>query len=332
LKRKGLNSRLLSERSSLPESVIEDYLAAKREIRFAELNPLCAALAVAPMRIIGKNFVKSRLAFRRVNAIDLAAVGRVEEAFLLIGKHLPVPRQPRLQEPDLTAADPQYLIATLYATVEQIRKDCPTVTDLIHWLELPILPVSAGVKGFDACLFSSPPRFAIGINRDKSPVRIHFSLLHEIAHYLFDRDCDIPLDTNIFEFYGTSISPENRREYIANKFAQNYLVPFDDATRYARQLPFPQTFCADLRRWRTSSQVVAHALYDQYLIMGRRPSLPGCQQQIQPLAEGCPPPDLSDIQALLDSETARLKAILERHAASYSDEILDDLKGVFNIE
>jgi Zn-dependent peptidase ImmA (M78 family) len=330
-KRKGLSADALAERAHLPEDVIHAYLGGKREIDFAELRPLCAALALAPMRLLAKRFDESRLAFRRVNASDLAAVGRIEEAFLLIKDHLPKPIQPRIQAPDITQEDPPYLIGTLVPAVNELRVGHPRVEHLLRWLEIPVLPVSAGPNAFDACLLSCSPRFAICINRDKPLSRIHFSLLHEIAHYLFDRQNEVPLDTDIFEFYSDRISRENRPEYIANKFAQNYLIPFEDAEEFARDQPPDQDICERLAHWRASVDVLAHAVYDQYLLKGRRSTLNAIKQDLAACTQACHFPDLADIRTLLDGESAAVADLLRRHADEYSDEVLSEIKGALGL-
>jgi hypothetical protein len=69
-KRKGLKVRVIAERAHLPETVVRRYFNARREISFAELTPLCDTFALAPMRLLGKHFDKSRLAFRKVTAVD----------------------------------------------------------------------------------------------------------------------------------------------------------------------------------------------------------------------------------------------------------------------
>jgi len=155
-KRKGLTAGALARQAHLPEDVVHAYFDGRREINFAELKPLCAALAVAPMRLLGKRYDKARLAFRRVNASELATVGKIEEAFLLIKEHLPTPHQPRVQSPELTEADPQYLLGTLVPAVEKLRDAHRRVEDLLRWLDLPVLPVAVGPDAFDAAL--RPPR------------------------------------------------------------------------------------------------------------------------------------------------------------------------------
>lgn len=325
-KRKGLTTSALAKRAQLPEDVVHAYFGGWREINFAEIKPLCAALAVAPMRLFAQRFDKARLAFRRASASDLAAVGQIEEAFLLIKEHLPKPRQPAISAPDITEPDPAYMLGTLVPVVNELRADHPQVEDLLGWLGLPVLAVAAGPDAFDACLLSCAPHFAICINRDKPPARIHFSLLHEIAHYLFDRQNDVPLDTDIFEFFLDQISRENRPEFIANKFAQYYLVPFAEAQTIDRPGLDDQALCERLAGWRASVDVLAHALHDQARFARRRASLTEIKKNLADRTQACLSPDFSGIWALLDQQKSIIRDVLQRHADEYADEVLREIR------
>lgn len=272
LVRKDLTPSTLGSEAGLAPGCVDGYLTATREISFDELNPLCATLGVRLMRLLGPSFDVPHLQYRSVSATDRRVASGVEDSFALLAEFLPkpkaIPDTPGISERD---TDIQWLMTEVRASVEALRSKFPSAESLYQAAQLQVLPVSAGQDGFDAFLLTMSKRALVCVNRDKPPARIHFSLLHEMAHYLFHKDRDIPLDILADDYYAETIRPEVVPEYVANKFAQQYLIPFDLAESFVARKKLPADLVAFIGERRTTPQVFANAIYDCWRLRQNRP-------------------------------------------------------------
>lgn len=202
LARKGLDAAVLAKEAGIGRSCVEAYLEARKDVCFEELRPLCAALGIRLMSLLGRSFDVPHLQYRSASVADRRVASGVENAFVLLAEFLPkskaIPNATSISERE---TDIQFLLAEIRASVESLRETLPTVEALYQAAGLPILPISAGPNSFDAFLLSLKKRAIVCINRDKPPARIHFSLLHEMAHYLFHVNRDIPLDMLGDDYY-----------------------------------------------------------------------------------------------------------------------------------
>nr|VFK28302.1 MAG: protein of unknown function (DUF955) [Candidatus Kentron sp. MB]VFK29511.1 MAG: protein of unknown function (DUF955) [Candidatus Kentron sp. MB]VFK74811.1 MAG: protein of unknown function (DUF955) [Candidatus Kentron sp. MB] len=117
---------------------------------------------------------------------------------------------------------------------------------------------------FDAFLISAESHAAICVNSNKPFVRLHFSILHEIAHLLFDRDKGCEIDTWPENLYAEKIKHQDQPEFIANKFAQFFLIPYQWAMESAKRWPHINVNNAQgmLNEAQTSRSVMVNAICD----------------------------------------------------------------------
>lgn len=285
LARKGLTATTLASDSGIDQSSVDAYLRARREISFAELGPLCETLGMRLMNLLSPSFHAPRLQYRLAPPKDRRRASGIENAFVLLADFLPTPKRvPAVNSVNEDETDIAYLLTTIRFSVEALRARFPTVEALYEAAGLPLLPVSAGSDGFDAFLLSIGKQAVVCVNRDKPPARIHFSILHEMAHYLFHRDRDIPLDILGEDYYADNIRPEVIPEYVANKFAQQYLIPFDLAEEIAAHRKLPADIHCLIAKQRTTPEVLANAVFDCARLRPHTPRYSEIIQEIKRVA------------------------------------------------
>jgi len=279
--RKDLSPELVAEGAALAIEVVRGYLGGTRPIRFEELTPLCRAMAADAMWLISSVYRKPSLNYRNTSSESRRQGARVENAFLLIQRDLPAAVRPRCTAPRLDDGAANALLAETNAAVGCLRSNHPTVEDLYDAHHLPVLALHAGEDGFDAFLLNNGDRFLACINQDKPTARLEVSLLHEFAHFAFDVGVDIPMDEQPIlpaEYYRDDIPKHARREYVATKFAQLWLVPYAEAERIAR--PNEPDAGHYVQERRVSPDVVANAIWDVRRAKGQRPSYTAIRERI----------------------------------------------------
>lgn len=270
IKRKCITAQRISDKAKLPKEVIEGYLKADREIQFDELRPICESLKIGLMWLLSPNYKPSHLTFRALADQDLTKVSRIENAFLIIGDVLPQIKKFTIPKLNTSEKDPAMLQAEINKAASDLRETYPTVESLYEAIGLPILPVSAGNNGFDAFIMDSGKSSVVCVNKDKPSARIHFSLLHEMAHFLWHRGQDVPVDVSIEGYFNNNLIAENQiPEYVANKFAQQFIFSLKEIESIA---PKWKNFNAAelIAERRATVDVLAFAIHD-YLIFTPRP-------------------------------------------------------------
>ncbi len=262
--RKGFLASTLAQEASVPQTTIDEYLRGAREISFTELRPICEALTLRLMWLLAPHYERPLLQYRVTSGQkrDRSRVGEIENVFLTIASLLPKTRDIPTTPLDDSYNDVPYLLAAVNKVVEFHRAEHPTVESIYTSIGLPVLPISAGKDSFDAFLMRTKHHAMVCVNVSQPINRIHFSLLHEIAHYLYHRNQEVPIDFLRNDLYEQNIPDEAKPEFIANKFAQLYLVPFKEAERLASKWPALPNISLFLQEHRTSARVLAHAMRD----------------------------------------------------------------------
>ena len=260
--RKGFDPTSLAIASKTPDGTIKGYLAGDREINFDELRPICQSLSLGMMRLLSKKFIVPRLQYRGAGAGNKAVVSAIEDAFLLVAEDLPKPKFLPVSDFRDHDGDIGMLLAEISRLVEGLRLQYPTVESIYNAARLPVLPIHAGSEAFDAFLMTAGNIAVVCVNADKPPIRIHFSMLHEMAHFLLNAKQDIPIDILPQNLYSDTILDGDKPEYIANKFAQLYLVPFAEAEKMAGHWRNLGDMAGYLTDRRTGPDVLTNALYD----------------------------------------------------------------------
>ncbi|RUQ34068.1 MAG: ImmA/IrrE family metallo-endopeptidase [Candidatus Competibacteraceae bacterium] len=331
--RKGFTSDRLARAAQLAPPIVEGYLSGNRELQFSELRPLCDALMLRLMRLLSASFASSQLQYRSTGGRDPERAAAIENAFLTVMDWLPTPQSlPTLIED--CEDDVPWLINAVWQVVEPLLKKYPTVEALYHATRLPVLPVHAGPgpDAFDAFLLRSGKKALVCVNLDKSLTRIHFSLLHEMAHYLFHARIELPIDVLPSDLYNDTVSAKTRPEYIANKFAQFFLVPFPDAERMAQRWPRMELPDGYLIQQRTSPQVVANAIYDWLRIRGGTiPRYMEVKEAVETAAAMAGYAGDDGLRTFLEQEGAALKALITGRRDEFADEVWASMRAAWDI-
>lgn len=334
--RKGVKRALLEDESGLGGRVIDGYLKATRPIDLEELHRLCLPLRLNVFRLISKDFASVDLDFRRLTDRRRDLVFRIEDAFLKIRHFLPTPELPTdIKLPPDEFSGRYDLIAPLPHTIKTLKAEFGSdVLKVLDKLNLTVLSVSEDPNDFEACLLKARPAFAICVNREAAPARIRFSLLHELAHYLFHRDRSVPIDVDVLppNLYAATLSEADIPEYVATKFAQYFLIPFEVAGRLCRDWGrWPECLDLDecrqlLNESRASVDVLTNALYDAANYPTRRVRYNDIKHH---LGQNLHPPRDPGIRPFIAGKREAIDALLDRHSAEFSPQVLSEIREVF---
>jgi hypothetical protein len=303
------------------------------------------------MNLLSPSFHAPRLQYRLAPPKDRRRASAIENAFVLLADFLPTPKRvptvnnvsedetdilptpkrvPTVNNVSEDETDIAYLLTTIRFSVEALRDRLPTVESLYEAAGLPLLPVSAGSDGFDAFLLSVGKRAVVCVNRDKPPARIHFSILHEMAHYLFHRDRDIPLDILGEDYYADNIRPEVIPEYVANKFAQQYLIPFDLAEEIAAHRKLPEDIHCLIAKHRTTPEVLANAVFDCARLRPRAPRYSEISQEIKRAAGTGWGSDRSVVE-FIETAGSTLRQAATKAREEFSREVWRDIDAAWEL-
>lgn len=271
MERKGLDPSAIADGSNLSSDVIKAYLLGQRELHFAELRPICDALGTDLLWQLSAGHATSKLVYRKTGRGTLKRAAAVESAFSLIADFLCNAKRPDVDPvPDSDTAA-IVLILQIEKSIQPLREHFTFVENLYEEHRLPVLGISAGDE-FDGFLAMLGKKAVVCANIERPNVRLEFTLLHEFAHFAFDAKRNIPVDTGInpSDYYQDEISPDIRHEYIANKFAQFFMVPLGVSQVWARARD-PERQAAQYAQDRgVSAEVAANALRDAFLLGGKR--------------------------------------------------------------
>lgn len=263
--RRGFDAEAAARAAGIDDKVVSAYLDGSRPLSFDELRPLCQALSIDLMLLVaGGKRTDVRLAYRHTGARNRDLVSRAEHAFLLTLDLLPKIRQARIDPPRLEDRDQRMLLSEVNAVAGQLRQQFADVRALYEGLDLPVLTVEAGddADTFDACCFNAGKHSLVYLNLSRPNVRLHYTLVHEASHCIFDREHDIPVDVMPRDLYMPKIPADAVSEFVAHKLAQFWLVPFDEAETLLREYPEFAGVGDVIERHGASPQVVVNALCD----------------------------------------------------------------------
>ncbi len=335
MERKGGSLYTLSELTELSVSSISGIFKGTREPDLEELFRVCDALNVNPYQIMSRDYVPCRLHFRNVNEEAQAIASEVENAFLLMREFLPEPEPFSLPQPGNGYRDYQFVISAVIDAVKTFQSRFGNdLFDAIDGLNLPVVPIRVGEGCFDGFLMNADRDAAICVNEDSPPSRIRFTLLHELAHYLFHRDEELPVELWRFNFYDDILDRSALPEYVATKFAQYFLIPFEEAEMIWQKSDFPDYVAVDptqeiLDRRKASIDVLANALYDIARIQGRELRFTIIRDSLNREIKY---PNDCDIWGFLGDKKRTVEDILENHKDDFSDEVLADIKDILQIQ
>lgn len=268
LKRRGLGKYEIPD-LPIPASEIREYIQGKHEIKLDQIEAICNAIGMNSLRLISSGYTRSKLTFRQAgNDASQKAQQRfaleIEDAFMTALCCFPKTIFPDLPLDYLPITkDPFELIIGLCAFLDKFQfKTVEEILSATNIILLPVIPPDA--VDFDAFLITTDTHAAICVNTLKPTVRIHFSLLHEMSHFLFDRASGSEIDAFAPNLYASEVDFKNQSEFIANKFAQFMLIDWQWAMRAANHWG---NICGDelqekLNQGRASPAVLVNAVFD----------------------------------------------------------------------
>ncbi len=274
LDRQGLSPERAASEAGLPKEVVEGYLRGERRLDFGELTPLCEALGQDLLWLASPAWKPSKVHFRGHYGRALREeVLSAERALSMVTEFIQPPSRPAVGRVDTRSRERAHLLMAVWERVRPLREKHPRVEDLYQGHRLPALPRKMALDGF---LVSIGQWALVFVNRDRSPSRIEFTLLHEFAHYAFHPapSPDDRIEIGGGDFYSDPVPEHALQEWVANKFAQLYLIPMDIVNDWAKKRL--ETACAEAARHvlenGISAEVAANALFDaQWLKTGRKP-------------------------------------------------------------
>lgn len=323
--RKGLRVEDLAQEAQLRPEVVQEYFNAKRTIDFKELRPLCEALSVSIVSLARPNFPRANLSYRDTGTRDRRLAGEIEYGFLQLREFIHPPQLPAISfpHPDIQENTYRNLIGDVVTIVEQFRSYYSRLEDFIEETRLPILPIYAVNSDFDAFLLSHKDRCVVCLNMAKPTGRIHFSLLHEIAHLLFHRDQNLPAAEEVVltsELYSHRIFDHAKPEFLANKFAQFYLLPLETVFRLDSRALDHERMVEFLQEQRTSREVLCNALYDAALYRGREDWFSAIRDRVQTAIPENPIVDRW-LRDFLEARGRELKSQIQAHRDEFGPEV-----------
>ena len=337
--RKCLNASDLVELSGLPSDSVSGYLRGSKEIRFADLKPLCAALGIPIMRLLTHSETSSvRIAYRKTRPTDRAVVAKAEDVFLWIEEFLPRFHKPPVPLPSInTVTDAHMLIAEINAFIGRLKARSPSVEYWYNTLGIALAGnrhSDPDAQRPDGLCLSDKQHTLILVNTDCPDVRLHFTLLHELWHAICDRERDIPADHLPSELYDEKLSDDIKPEFCANKFAQFWIVPFEVAENISRKLRSPSGLTPQdveeaLQDTGGSPEVLANAVYDvARYAAGSHKAYAAIRDEIRALAVSWS--GRSSIRDFVASKTLELRNALEARQDEFGEHAWKAIKSLIS--
>jgi len=268
--RRNLTTSNIGNQCDLSESIIESYLDGQREININEIKTICGRFNINSTRLLfSKKYLKVNLSFRNSATNVQNFASSIENVFLILKSSLPSIPIDRTERRTTRSNEKTDLITEAVSLAGAIKAEYSSPIDFLKEYSIPVLPINEPTLAFDAFLMRNENNILICINSAKPPQRILFSLAHEISHILFDSAIDVPIETFLPNFYWKKwLAQHEIAEFFAYKFAEFYLLPFDDAYRLSQTWPRLDLTLAQklLVKHNTTKDVLANAIYDVLLV------------------------------------------------------------------
>jgi Zn-dependent peptidase ImmA (M78 family) len=331
MSRKCCTISRIASKAGLSNAIVEGYIKADREINFEELRPICEALKTTLMWLLSSNYKQSHLTFRALSDQNLAKVSQIENTFLILHSILPQPIVGSIPRLNIYDSNQGMIQAEINSIIQEIKKKHANVESVYSDLHLPLLPISSGEDGFDAFIMNAGKSSVVCINRDKPPARIHFSLLHELAHFFWHRDKSVPVDVSIEGSFGNDqLSEECIPEYVANKFAQQFLFSINEIQTIApswQNLPDAFNLVAERR---TTPDVLAFAIFDYLKLTSKPVSFVVVRDFIKENIGAGWGADRTVIQ-YVENSGEELRNVIYKHRDLFSDSVWNEIKNAWEL-
>lgn len=326
--RKGIDIASLSGLSGVSKNQLEKILAGQSELSANNLEPLCDALNISLFRLLASDYKPIHLHPRSLNTVDKKNSGFIEEIFCLISDYLSNPKKVNYSTKISEFNDRLSIIEDAMTLAEKVRNDCGmTPEDIIRSLDIPVIPIKLKNSDIEGCFLHSGDKSAIMLNTRKAPIRMRFTLAHEIAHFLFDKDKIVPFDQYV-NVFADSFDEESKPEFIATKFAQFLLVPIKVLKEiFSNGNINCQLAAGKCDELFVSREAMAFAIADYALFAKKRIFY---RDILQNLNEYPRKNNENRFVEFLKSQAKRMHSILEQNKDDFSEDLICSLKKVIS--
>lgn len=336
IRRRDVSIAFISETTGMEQNEVDRVLSGAADTNLTNLHRICNSLSLNIFRVMAQEYKPCTIHYRGLSPAARNFVSDLEDAFLLAADLFPKPRPPRVKIPDRTDLDYQYLIASVCNSINWVKGQLGSDPyEMLNEIKIPVFPVYFDPEEFDACLLSSKPYYAICVNQATSPARILFSLLHELAHFFFDRDKETSVEVWRFNAYKKQVDVNDVPEFLATKFAQYFLIPFEAAETLWRsvnkkELSLDTSLAQEIIDSSSASrEVLANALFDMSRIFKDEISYTLIRDTL--LNSVSPAQNAAAANFLLEKKR-QIEDILFQHEDDFSDEVFDDIKETFRLQ
>jgi Zn-dependent peptidase ImmA (M78 family) len=321
--RVGLDKHQLAEHAGISANVVFDYLEGNSELILERVADICKALGVNPYWLMSKHYQPSKTHFRRMQTRSRQAAREIEQAFYLVSEFLPSPAPLRLPEIDSTLQDKNTISALVSRAADKARAIGGTPENICKKINLPVISLRAEAD-FDAFLLRSGNKCAICVNKDTPPNRIVFSLLHELAHFAYHEGLETAASPQS-SLFNPKLKEGEEHEFIADKFAQHFLVPYDFAEKCAVQ--WPRLDVDQMQKMldqnRASLDVLTFSVWEALDVRRKKLWLKEVRQVLDD--RGLQHGRADNVYAFLIHEQEKLKAVLHERQDMFSDKVLAEI-------
>jgi Zn-dependent peptidase ImmA (M78 family) len=332
--RRGLCLNFVADNCGLPPSAVNEILSGESEINLKNITSMCSTIHLNIYRLLSKDYTVCKIHFRNVNESSQDIASQVEDAFLILRPYLPTRKKTPTYSLDVLDRKYSDLIVNVLNTIQAFQsKFGDNLYSAIDLLKLPVFQI---YDDFDGFFLDSGNHCAICVNTNAPPVRIRFSLAHELAHFLFDKDTQEPLPVETWKFnpYKAIVEERDISEFMATKFAQYFLVPFKEAEDLWQRSNWPDSINLDFAQWIidrhcVSIEVLANVFFDMARINGHK-SVNYRWIKDYLASQLTRTPD-DHIWAFLRKKKNELLQILEENQEEFSGPVFQHLKGLFQL-
>ena len=328
LNKRGYSSQDIAALCGIPEQKINSYLLGSENLNLKEIQQICSSMNVNVYRLISKNYFKTNLLFRNVNRKIKDKASEIEDIFLIIEDYLEKSNTTKSRSLNLLSHKRDDIIASVSSAANKfIENYSSDVNEFIDKLNINIIPLSYSNidSNFDAFVLMGKKNVGICINQNNHPSRIIFSILHELSHILFDRNNQVEVDTDIYKsaaLFSRYIDNNIIHEFIANKFAQYILIPFElaEVLKYKLDKENLQYIQEKIYERGTSKDVITHAIYDYERVKsGESVSFNNIRDKLQTLQSS----NNKQIFHLLYDRKKKIQENIKSHKNNFSEKVYD---------
>ncbi|QJB55506.1 ImmA/IrrE family metallo-endopeptidase [Pseudodesulfovibrio sp. zrk46] len=318
--KRNYSSHDVAKLCDIDEILVDNYLNAKAELKVSELKEICSCLNFNFLYLLKSNYQPTSVSFRNIDSEAKTFASGIENAFHIVKELIPNINESKIKPQKNYPTEWLELIVIARNHVNAVKKE---YNNSLSWactmLNVTFFTSKSDID-VDGFYLTDNSKNAIYINTNYPPCRIRFTIAHELSHLLFDHDAAVSSDNLKFNPYSKNIDKKDIPEFLATKFAQFFLIPFEKANRWAMQWP-NNIDLDDVQRTifenKTSVDVAINALYDLLYISGKTEQYKNIKEKLSHLYSSSD----DDILTLLKRNKQRFSNIISDNKDSFSESV-----------